>query len=346
METKRKIKIAINGFGRIGRAALKAALEKKHIAVAAINDLTDPKTLAYLLKYDTVYGMYKKNVSASRKKPIRSDDCRGSLKIGETEIPILSQKEPSKLPWKNLKIDVVIESTGFFTNHEAASEHLRAGAKAVIISAPAKDGKTPTKVIGVNTGEKIKDKIISNASCTTNSLARVAKIINDEFGIEKAIMTTVHSYTADQNLVDGPHKDLRRGRAAGQNIVPTTTGAAIAATKTIPELEGKFDGIALRVPTICASLSDIVFLIKKRSTVEEVNDLFRKKSKDPEYSGIVDLTEDPIVSSDIIGNPHSAVVDLGLTKIVDGNLLKILAWYDNEWAYANRLVDMIDELSL
>jgi len=334
MEQKRKQKIAINGFGRIGRAAFKVALEKKNIEIVAINDLTDIKTLAHLFKYDTVYGIYNKTIKAES----------NALVVGDVRVRVFSEKDPEKLPWKEREVDVVIESTGFFTTYEKASAHLKAGAKRVVISAPAKDDKTPTKVIGVNTFGKIKDDIISNASCTTNSLAPVAKIINDEYGIEKAIMTTVHSYTADQNIVDGPHKDLRRARAAAQNIIPTTTGAAIAVTKTIPDLKDRFDGIAIRVPTICVSLSDITFVLKKDTTIEKVNDLFREKIKQSPYEGIVDITEDPVVSSDMIGNPHSAIVDLEFTKVVGGNLLKILAWYDNEWAYANRLVEITEEL--
>jgi len=334
MEQKRKQKIAINGFGRIGRAAFKVALEKKNIEIVAINDLTDIKTLAHLFKYDTVYGIYNKTIKAES----------NALVVGDVRVRVFSEKDPEKLPWKEREVDVVIESTGFFTTYEKASAHLKAGAKRVVISAPAKDDKTPTKVIGVNIFGKIKDDIISNASCTTNSLAPVAKIINDEYGIEKAIMTTVHSYTADQNIVDGPHKDLRRARAAAQNIIPTTTGAAIAVTKTIPDLKDRFDGIAIRVPTICVSLSDITFVLKKDTTIEKVNDLFREKIKQSPYEGIVDITEDPVVSSDMIGNPHSAIVDLEFTKVVGGNLLKILAWYDNEWAYANRLVEITEEL--
>ncbi|MBU2575922.1 type I glyceraldehyde-3-phosphate dehydrogenase [Patescibacteria group bacterium] len=334
MDQKRKRKIAINGFGRIGRAAFKVALENKNIEVVAINDLTDIKTLAYLLKYDTVYGMYKKKIESDSNE----------LVIGDVKVPVFSEKDPEKLPWKEKQVDVVIESTGIFTTYDKAKSHLKAGAKRVVISAPAKDDKTPTKVMSVNTLDEIKEDIISNASCTTNSLAPIAKIIHDEYGIEKAIMTTIHSYTADQNLVDGPHKDLRRARAAAQNIIPTTTGAAIATTKTITDLKDKFDGIAIRVPTVCASLSDITFVLKKDTTVEKVNDLFREKIKEYPYQGIVDITEDMIVSSDIIGNSHSAIVDLEFTKVVGGNLLKVLAWYDNEWGYANRLVEITEDL--
>lgn len=335
-----KRKVAINGFGRVGRAAFKVALENKNIQIVAINDLTDPKTLAHLLQYDTVYGKFPKKVTGSDNKPIDNSSCVGSLQVGNKLFPVLAQKEPEKLPWQNLGVDVVIESTGFFTKGQDAAKHLKAGAKRVIISAPAKDDTTPTYVLGVNTRGGIKEQVISNSSCTTNSVAPVAAIIHAAFGIAKATMTTIHSYTADQNLVDGPHKDLRRARAAGQNIVPTTTGAAKATTKTIPELAGKFDGLALRVPTICGSLTDFTMLLKKDATVEEINNAFRKAAKSPVWRGILEVTDEPLVSSDIIGNTHSAIVDLSLTQVVAGNLVKILAWYDNELAYSHRLIDL------
>src|SRR3989338_2943362 len=264
--TKRKV--AINGFGRVGRAAFKAALENKNIQIVAINDLTDPKTLAHLLQYDTVYGKFGKKVTGSDTKPINNPNCVGSLQVEKNLFPVLAQKEPEKLPWRDLGVDVVIESTGFFTKGQDAAKHIKAGAKRVIISAPAKDDTTPTYVLGVNTKGGIKEEVISNSSCTTNSVAPVAAIIHAAFGIDKAMLTTIHSYTADQNLVDGPHKDLRRARAAAYNIVPTTTGAAQATTKTIPELKGKFDGLALRVPTICGSLTDLTMLLKKDATVD------------------------------------------------------------------------------
>ncbi|OJI06249.1 type I glyceraldehyde-3-phosphate dehydrogenase [bacterium CG10_46_32] len=345
---KEKIKrrVAINGFGRIGRAAAKIALEKNDIELVAINDLVDPKMLAYLLKYDTVYGTYKKEISASDKKPLKSSDCKGSLRIGDAVIPILAQKDPEKLPWKELKVDVVLESTGFFTTTEKANAHLKAGAKRVIISAPAKDEETATNVISVNTLDGVAHKIVSNASCTTNCIAPVTKIIQDAFGIEKGMITTIHSYTSTQNLVDGPSKDFRRARAAAYNIIPTSTGAAIATTKTIPSLSGKFDAIALRVPTIDGSLSDFTFVLKKDTSVEEVNKLFREQSEKYPYKHIVAVTDEPLVSSDIIGNPHSAIVDLEFTRVVGGNLLKVLAWYDNEWGYANRFVEMVSHLTI
>ena len=336
--TKRKV--AINGFGRVGLAAFKAALENKNIQIVAINDLTDPKTLAHLLQYDTVYGKFGKKVTGSGTKPINNPNCVGSLQVDKKLFPVLAQKEPEKLPWRDLGVDVVIESTGFFTKGQDAAKHIKAGAKRVIISAPAKDDTTPTYVLGVNTKGGIKEEVISNSSCTTNSVAPVAAIIHAAFGIEKAMLTTIHSYTADQNLVDGPHKDLRRARAAAYNIVPTTTGAAQATTKTIPELKGKFDGLALRVPTICGSLTDLTMLLKKDATVEAVNNAFRQAAKSPLWRGILEVTDEPLVSSDIIGNTHSTIVDLSLTQVVAGNLVKVLAWYDNEAGYAQRLIDL------
>jgi glyceraldehyde 3-phosphate dehydrogenase len=288
--------------------------------------------------------MYHRKVKAGTKKGIKLDDCRGHIEIEGVVYPILSQKEPEKLPWKELKVDIVIESTGFFTKHKDAKKHLKAGAKKVVISAPSKDDQTQTHILSVNTNDGIKEDIVSNASCTTNSLSPAITIINNAFGVQKAMMTTIHSYTADQNIVDGPHRDLRRARAAAQNIIPTTTGAAVATTKTIPELGKKFDGIAIRVPTIVGSISDITMLIKKDATVEEVNDAFREASSKSPFKGIVDVTDEPIVSSDIIGNSHSAIIDLSFTRVVDKNLLKVLAWYDNEWGYANRLVEMVQIL--
>lgn len=328
------IKLAINGFGRIGRAAFKIALEKVGVDIVALNDLTDTKTLAYLLQYDTVYGKYDKDVS--------SDE--DSIIVDNKEYKVLGEKEPAKLPWRKLEVDVVIESTGRFVTEELASAHLKAGAKRVVISAPAKGGKVETFVMGVNQGKLTDQKIISNASCTTNCIAPVAAILHGKFGIKKATMTTIHSYTADQNLVDGPHKDLRRARAAAQNIVPTTTGAAIATTKTIPELEGLFDGMAIRVPTPIVSLSDFTILMKKKVTVEEVNRAFKEAKNNPLYKEVLDVTEEPLVSSDLIGNLFAAIVDLSLTKVIDGDLVKVVAWYDNEWGYSNTLVRICQEI--
>lgn len=321
--------IAINGFGRIGRGAFKVALENG-VNVVAINDLTDTKTLAHLLKFDSVYGIYKKKIDIEEK----------TLIIDEKKYPVYSEKDPAKLPWKDLAVDVVLECTGVFTDGEKAKAHITAGAKKVIISAPAKDEVTPTYIIGVNEKEYQDEEVISMASCTTNCIAPIAKIMENNFGVEKAMMTTTHAYTADQNLVDGPHKDLRRARAAAHNIVPTTTGAAIATAKTIPSLKDKFDGISIRVPVICGSLSDFTFLLKKKTTKEEINKVFLATYNDPVLSKILYIYDDPIVSSDIVGTTYSAVLDLDMTKIVDGDLVKILAWYDNEMGYSQRLVEM------
>ncbi|MFH1662012.1 MAG: type I glyceraldehyde-3-phosphate dehydrogenase [Candidatus Falkowbacteria bacterium] len=326
--------IAINGFGRIGRATFKAFLEKGGKAnIVAINDLGDTKTLAHLLKYDTAYGVYEKNVNYTK----------DSIAVDGKKYKILAEKDPSHLPWGKMKVDIVLECTGRFRTMEDARMHIQAGAKKVIISAPAKSDDIKTIVLGVNENKIAKsDKVISMASCTTNCLAPVTNIIKDNFGIKKAIMTTVHSYTADQNIVDGPHKDLRRSRAAASNIVPTTTGAAIATCKTIPELKGKFDGMAIRVPTLVGSLCDIVYEINKKVDENKINQVFKKAVKTARYKNIVEATEEPIVSSDIVGNPASAIVDLSLTKVINGNLVKVIAWYDNECGYSCRLVDLCE----
>lgn len=323
--------IAINGFGRIGRAVFKILLDKyPEINIAAINDLTDTKTLAHLLKYDSCYGIYNKQISASQ----------DSLIVDGKNYKITAEKNPESLPWKNLKVDIVLECTGRFTGREDAGLHLKAGAKKVIISAPGKGG-VKTIVLGVNENILNKtDNVISNASCTTNCLAPVTAVIKENFGIKKAIMTTIHSYTADQNLVDGPHKDLRRARAAALNMVPTTTGAAIATTEAIPELLNKFDGLSVRVPTPVVSISDIVYITAKNVTAEEVNKIFKKVAQASKYKGIIEASEEPLVSTDLVGNPASSIVDLSLTKVVDGDLLKVIAWYDNEWGYSNRLADL------
>jgi glyceraldehyde 3-phosphate dehydrogenase len=324
-----KIRLAINGFGRIGRSAFKIAWERPEIETVAVNDLTDNDTLAGLLNYDSNYGRWKHKVKATDQ----------GLAIADEEVRVLSEKDPAQLPWKELNVDVVIESTGVFTEREKAALHLKAGAKKVIISAPSKgDNPAPIYVLGANqTG---KEDVISNASCTTNCIAPVMKILEIGLGIEGALMTTVHAYTPDQNLQDGPHKDLRRARAAAVNIVPTTTGAAVAATKTLPSIKGKFDGIAIRVPVAVGSISDITALVKKGTSVEEVNRLFKKAAGQPQYKGILEVTEEPLVSSDVVGTTASAIVDLGLTKVI-GNLVKVFAWYDNEHAYSVRLVEQI-----
>ncbi|MFA4930852.1 MAG: type I glyceraldehyde-3-phosphate dehydrogenase [Patescibacteria group bacterium] len=336
------MKVAINGFGRIGRQVFRAAVNNGwHKNIVAVNDLTDVATLAHLFKYDSVYKGFDGKISYEK----GDDQFAGYLVVNDHKLGVLADKEPSNLPWKKLGVDVVIESTGFFVSREGASKHLEAGAKRVVISAPAKGGDVETFVIGVN-DEDLKDQdIISNASCTTNCIAPVAKIINDNFGIEKAMMTTVHAYTADQRLVDAPHKDLRRGRAAAVNIIPTTTGAAIATAETIPSLKGKFDGMAIRVPVVCGSLSDFTFVLKKSTTVEEVNEIIEKAAKG-DYKGIIQATHEPLVSTDIIGNEHSSIVNLDLTNIVDGNLLKVVAWYDNEWGYSNRLFELVRNMEV
>ena len=325
------IKVAINGFGRIGRNALKILLDRRDVQVVAINDITDAKTLAHLLKHDSSYGTYDKRVS----------ETENSLLINTREIPVYAERDPAKLPWKKLGVDVVIESTGFFTNPEDAKAHITAGAKKVVISAPAKGEGAKTIVIGVN--EEIvdaSDKIISNASCTTNCIAPVMKVLEDEFGIEKAMMTTIHSYTGSQKILDAPAKDLREARSAAENIVPTSTGAAKATGLTIPSLTGKFNGISVRVPTPVVSLSDITAILKRDTTKEELVGFFKKVAKEPYYEGIIGVTEEELVSSDFIGDPHSCIVDLPLIDVVDGNMVKVVAWYDNEWGYSNRLVEL------
>lgn len=325
------VKVAINGFGRIGRNALKILLDRRDCQVVAINDITDAKTLAHLLKYDSSYGTYDKKVSATE----------NALVINTREIPVFAEKDPANLPWKKLDVDVVIESTGFFTNPEDAKAHLKAGAKRVVISAPAKGEGAKTIVLGVN--EEIlesSDTIISNASCTTNCIAPVMKVLEDELGIEKAMMTTVHSYTGSQRLLDAPAKDLREARSAAENIVPTSTGASKAAALTIPSLKGKFNGLSVRVPTPVVSLSDITAVVKRETTKEELASIFKKAAREPYYEGILGVTEEELVSSDFIGDPHSCIVDLPLLDVVDGNMIKVVAWYDNEWGYSNRLVEL------
>lgn len=330
----KKIRVAINGFGRIGRHAFKVAWDKRNIEVVAINDLTDAATLAHLLKYDTAYPDFAPAVKAGE----------GMLTIGKTKVPVFAERDPKALPWKKLKVDVVLECTGVFRDTAGAGQHITAGAKRVIISAPAKGDDINTFVKGVNhTSCSTSDTIIDNASCTTNSVAPVMQVLEHTFGVEKAMLTTIHSYTADQNLQDGPHKDLRRARAAAQNIVPTSTGAAVATTKTIPSLADKFDGLAVRVPTITVSLSDLTVLLKKDVTEDAVNKAFQKAEKGA-LKGILATSDKPLVSSDYIGDPHSCTVDLGLTKVVDGNMLKLIIWYDNEWGYANRLVEMVEAM--
>jgi len=330
-----KTRVGINGFGRIGRNAFKVAFERSDMEIVAINDLTDTKTLAHLLKHDSNYGTYQHEVGF---------DDKGIIVKGK-RIAVLAEKDPAALPWKEHKIDVVIESTGFFVKPELAKAHIAAGAKKVVISAPAKGEGATTVVLGVNEDKlDSAEDIISNASCTTNCITPVAAVIENTFGIEKAMMTTVHSYTASQKLQDAPAKDLREARNAAENIVPTTTGASIAAAQALPALQGIFGGLSIRVPTPVVSLSDFVIITKRDVTIEQVNAAFKKAAKEPYYQGILDVTEEELVSSDFIGNSHSAIVDLGLTAVVGGNMLKVVAWYDNEWGYSNRLVEIVADV--
>ena len=339
------IRVAINGYGRIGRVAHRVILEKyaSEIEVVAINagSSTDIKGWMFLLKYDTTYGLLNGHTLDIKNQISNLKDSIGSLSVDGKEIPVFSQKDPTLLPWKDLNVDVVIESTGHFLTQEKLSTHLTAGAKKVVLSAPAKGGEVATYVLSVNDKNYKGESLINNASCTTNCIAPVARIMVDNFGVEKAMMTTIHGYTSDQKLQDGGHKDYRRARAASQNIIPTSTGATIAAAKAIPELSGIFEGLAIRVPVPVGSLSDFTFILKRSTTKEEVNDVFKKAAADPVYQNILEVTEDPIVSSDVIGNSHSSIVDLSLTQVVSGNMVKIIAWYDNEFGYANRLVEEV-----
>ncbi len=330
------LKIAINGFGRIGRAACKIILEKKGLEIVAINDLGNIKTLAYLMNFDTVYGRYGKKVTVAA----------DHLVIGDKKIQVLSEKDPARLPWGQLGVDVVLECTGVFTKASDLDLHLKAGAKKVLLSAPSSEkDSVPTYIRGVNDDKYQGEKIIDNASCTTNCIAPVMKVMCDEFGVEKSLMVTTHAYTATQLLVDGPDKkDPRRGRAGAANSAPSTTGAAIATTKAIPELKGIFDGTAIRVPVICGSIADITMVLKKETTAEEINAKLQAAAEG-KMKGVLKVSDEDIVSSDIIGTTESAIVDLPFTKVVGGNLAKVVAWYDNEWAYSVRLVEMAEKIS-
>lgn len=328
------IKVGINGFGRIGRAVLKNILrdpECSDIEIAAINDLTDPQTLAHLLKYDSVQGIFPQDVTSNSE----------GIAIDGKAIRVLSEREPAKLPWKNLGVDIVIESTGFFTNREAAKLHLDAGAKKVIISAPAKNPDV-TVVLGVNQEAYLPEEhnIISNASCTTNCLAPVAKVLHDNFVIKKGLMTTIHSYTNDQRILDLPHSDLRRARAANVSMIPTTTGAAKAVALVLPEIEGRLDGMAIRVPTPNVSLIDLVVEVEKNTSAKEVNEVFQEAARD-RLKSILRVEENPLVSIDYNGDPYSSIVDSLSTKVMKDNMIKVLAWYDNEWGYSNRVKDLL-----
>ena len=329
------IKVGINGFGRIGRMAFRIMDARGGFDVVAINDLTDAKTLAHLLKYDSVHGKFNGTIEAKDK----------SIVVNGKEIEILSIKNPAELPWKDKGVKVVIESTGVFRTKEKVSLHLKAGALKVILTVPAKDEIDNMIVLGVNADAlKSTDKIVSNASCTTNCLAPMVKVLNDTFGVERGLMTTVHGYTNDQSILDLPHADLRRARAAAENIIPTTTGAAKAVGKIIPELNGKINGMAIRVPVSCGSLTDFVAELKKEATVEDINSAF-KKAASGSLKGILEYTEEPIVSRDILDNTHSCIFDAGCTMVITGNLVKVVGWYDNEWGYSNRVVDLIGLLA-
>lgn len=358
----KQARISINGFGRIGRLFFRQAFGTPGFDIVAINDLGDLQNLAYLLRFDTVYGRYTKGVRC------QVSGIRKSLVVDDKEIIVLQEKDPAKLPWKDLKVDIVVESTGLFESYEKAKVHLAAGAKRVVITAPAKDldGSTSpsavssgpngspqsgpegkTVLMGVNEGDLKTAVLTSNGSCTTNAASPVIQIMSENPGIEKAILNTVHGYTATQNLVDGPTKgtDFRRGRAAAQNITPSTTGAAIAVTRAIPSLAGKFDGMAMRVPVATGSIVDVTFLAKRNVTVDEINSIFRKAAAEPRWQGILKVSDDQLVSSDIVGEPYGAIVDLNFTKVIDGNLVKVISWYDNEAGYVATLVRHVEKIA-
>jgi glyceraldehyde 3-phosphate dehydrogenase len=321
-------KVAINGLGRIGRAAFKLILETPDLELVAVNDLVPTDNLAYLLKYDTVYGRYDKTIETDG----------DSLVVDGSRYRVFKQADPAQLPWGELGIDFVFECTGVFTTKEGLEKHLQAGAKFVLLSAPAKSEDIGTVVHGVNTPGDDSVRMVSCASCTTNSIAPVVEIMGRRIGIKKAIMTTVHGYTSTQSIVDGPHKRPRRGRAGAANLVPTTTGAVVATTKALPQFTGKFDGVAIRAPVPVGSIADIVFLTVRETTVEEVNEAFKQEAESERYQGVLGVTEDLIVSSDIIKDPRASIVDLSLTRVVDGDLVKVMSWYDNEWGYTHQMI--------
>lgn len=328
----KKLRVAINGFGRIGRQFFKVAFEKREIEVVAINDLGDLDNLAYLLEFDTVYGHYDKKIEVKE----------SNLIVDNKKIKYVSEPEPSKLPWKDLDIDVVVESTGRFTSYEKAKLHLDAGAKRVVLSAPIRDGgEAITATPNVNEKMLAEYKVSTNASCTTNAATPAVTIMMAKPGIKYGLINTVHGYTAEQSLVDGPmpplHKDLRRGRAAAANIVPTTSGVSVSVIRAIPEMKDRFDGMAMRVPVVSGSILDLTFIAEQKTSIEEINSIFTEESKKPEWQGILAVTDKALVSSDIIKNPHGAIVDLNLTRVIGGELVKVMVWYDNEWGYANML---------
>jgi len=321
-------KVAINGFGRIGRAAFKIILDTPELDLVGVNDIMPLDNLAYLLKYDTVYGKYDKEVEVGD----------GALIVDGEEYPFFAERDPSDLPWGESDLDIAFECTGIFRTQEGLEKHLEAGAKFVILSAPAKSEGIPTIVHGVNVPEDESVRYLSCASCTTNCITPVVEVMGLRVGVENAIMTTIHAYTSTQAIVDGPSKQFRRGRAAAANFVPTTTGAAIATTKVLPELVGRFDGVAVRAPIPVGSISDIIFVTTRETSVEEINDIFREEAASDEYRGILGVAEDPIVSADIIGDTHASIVDVGMTQVVNGTLVKIMSWYDNEWGFTSQMI--------
>ena len=325
------IKVGINGFGRIGRMVFRASLENRKIDVVAVNDITDAGTLAHLLKYDSTHGRFSKRVSATAR----------SLKVGGKSLKVLSERDPANLPWGDLGVDIVVESTGIFRQREQCAKHIKAGANKVLLTVPPKGEVDAMIVIGVNDASlKARHKVVSNASCTTNCLAPMAKVLHERFGIEHGLMTTVHGYTSDQRLIDAPHKDLRRARSAAVSIIPTTTGAAKAVGKVYPKLAGKLDGMAMRVPVPDGSVTDLVAITKKKVSVEAINDAM-KKAAQTTHKGIIEYCKDPIVSIDIVGNPHSAIFDSNCTMVAGDRMFKVVSWYDNEWGYSKRCADMI-----
>ena len=321
-------RVAINGFGRIGRAAFKIILDTPELELVGVNDIMPLDNLAYLLKYDTAYGRYERDVEVGD----------GALVVDGKEYAFFAERDPSQLPWAELDLDIVFECTGFFTKQEDLEKHLEAGAKFVILSAPTKSEGIPTIVHGVNVPEDESVRYLSCASCTTNCITPVVEVMRRRVGVENAIMTTIHAYTSTQAVVDGPSKKVRRGRAAAANFVPTTTGAAIATTKVLPELKGRFDGVAVRAPIPVGSISDIIFVTTRKTSVQEINDIFREEAKSDKYRGILGVADDPIVSSDIIGDSHASIVDVGMTQVVNGTLVKVMSWYDNEWGFTSQMI--------
>ncbi len=342
----------INGFGRIGRTSFRVwwtnLKDQVDLKVINTSGSMEIEQWAHLLKYDSNYGVFAESITVeriqSRKEVTDTNPILGNLKVGDRTIVVTAQKDPTLIPWGKFNVNTVIESTGVFTSEEKAAQHFAGGAKNVVISAPATGGQVSTSVLGVNNFDK-NIHVFSNASCTTNCVAPVVLLVQKHFGVEKALLTTIHSYTDDQNVQDNSHKDMRRARSAAENIIPTSTGAAIATTEIIPEIKGKFDGLAIRVPTPVGSLSDIVFVTSRDVTIEEVNTMLEEESKKPEWQGILAVTHDPVVSSDIVGRAESSIVDLSLTNVMGGNLLKIISWYDNEWGYCNRLIEQVGKVS-